>query len=167
RLAAFATSGRYTHGGPPPSVPPSAGGAVQAWKSASDILSRFFTNAVSVQISSSFTPALLKDGIAVIRMPFLMIQKICAGSLGGPTSLRSGTAGSKPSENLAHCTPGAPWQFAQPLAAKARAPDWMTLLSSIETGGVMPSACLATEACRTDTRLEDTMSGSVTLAATL
>ncbi len=60
------------------------------------------------QMSSSVAPAAPKPGIPVMLMPFLITQNSCDGVISGTTSLRSGGSGCKPSENLAHFTPGAP-----------------------------------------------------------
>src|SRR5262249_62133454 len=74
-------------------------------------------------------------GMPVMLMPFLITQNNSFGRRSLTTSLRSGGSGCSPSENFAHSTPGAPWQFQQPRAWNAFAPAWMLAGLSIGIGG--------------------------------
>src|SRR6476661_8873123 len=99
-------------------------------------------------------------------MPFLTTQNNSCGLRWSTTSLRLGGSGRKPSENLAHSTPGAPWQLVQPRSEKARAPACTVEGSSSGMGGVSV-ACRMIEARRMLANADLTKDGSSTAAATL
>src|SRR5206468_9409368 len=96
--------------------------ALHALKSASETVGSFLRKATIDQISGSGVPIAPKLGMPVILMPFLTTQNSWRGCAAPTTSLRSGGAGLRPSENFAHSAPGAPWHPTQPRSLKARAP---------------------------------------------
>src|SRR5262249_25566230 len=102
----------------------------------------------------------------VMLMPFLITQNNSFGRRSLTTSLRSGGSGCSPSENFAHSTPGAPWQFQQPRAWNAFAAVWMFAGLSIGIGGASVAWRLI-EAMRTLTNAHLTAAESSWVAATL
>src|SRR6202011_643478 len=114
----------------------------------SDTFGSFFKKAAIVQISLSGTSILPKLGMPVMLMPFLITQNSSFGRRSLTTSLRSGGSGLSPSENFAHSTPGAPWQFQQPRVWNAFAPAWMLAGLSSGIGGASAALWLI-EAVRT------------------